>query len=707
VRVNQGDAGRSIALQLPACELTSTFTKDGAQPLVINNPRARKTDRFGRDCHHWITVACALTDIDRCALTVTRDNQGAKHPILGAGAAALVLFFSATHAQAQCAAAGFSSPLPAWSSTAGAAVAGVSTSVSALVSSIHTTNTAFLAQSSAFIGSPANPQPDQQGGGMWARGVGGHMTSSSTATAGNIVFGAPVAGTMTCNTRTVENFAGVQVGTDVARLNVNGWNFHAGPTVGYMGLKTQDATPAGLNPSPSFRDNLKVPFVGLYAATTKGGFFVDGQVRWDFFQNEVSDNNHGLLGQRLDARGIALTGNVGYIYDLGNHWFVEPSAGIVWSRTAVDSVNVPGTMVTGTGSVPPWVLSVDDIQSTLGRLSVRVGTSVIAGNTLLQPFASASVFHEFHGGATSSLTSNFAAIGMPLPTLTSTVSTASLGTYGQFGLGVAAQFLSTGWLSYLRGDYRTGDDIEGLSLNGGLRYQFVPDPVAKGRGPMIAKAPLRKAPAARTAYDWTGFYIGAHVGTVWGFTNWRFDGEATDPRYAGAFAGAEIGYNYQIGKWVLGVEADTGWSDAHGARPCPQGFFFNCEMDLNWLSTATARVGYAYWDRLLVYAKGGAAIAQDRANFGCSTGSQPTTVPLIGCPSQSDSRTKAGWTVGWGSEFGLTPYVSVKGETAYFDLGTTRYNMDGIGADIQRHGFISTVGFRFRFGAGSTRPQSS
>ena len=143
------------------------LTKDGAQHLVINNPPARKTDRFGRDCHRWITVARALAHIDRCALTVTRNNQGAKHPILGAGAAALALFFSAPDAQAQCAAAGFSSPLPAWSSTAAAAVAGVSTSVSALVSSIHTTNTAFLAQSSAFIGSPANPLPDQQGGGMW------------------------------------------------------------------------------------------------------------------------------------------------------------------------------------------------------------------------------------------------------------------------------------------------------------------------------------------------------------------------------------------------------------------------------------------------------------------------------------------------------------------------------------------------------------
>lgn len=85
----------------------------------------------------------------------------------------------------------------------------------------------------------------------------------------------------------------------------------------------------------------------------------------------------------------------------------------------------------------------------------------------------------------------------------------------------------------------------------------------------------------------------------------------------------------------------------------------------------------------------------------CSTASQPTIVPLAGCPSQSDSKTKAGWVLGLGSEFGLTRNVSVKSETAYSNLGTDRYNMAGIPADIQRYGFISTVGLHFRFGGES------
>jgi opacity protein-like surface antigen len=531
---------------------------------------------------------------------------------------------------------------------------------------------------------------------VWARGVGGHLAYSTTATAGNINFGGPVSGTVVCNTRTLEDFAGVQAGADFASLNVNGWNLHVGSTLGSLGARTQDGTP-GLSPPTSFRDTLQIPFAGFYGAASYGGFLVDGMVRGNFFQNEVSDGNHGLAGQRFDAHGISVTGNVAYNQRFGN-WFVEPSAGISWSKTYVNALNVPGTGVLGTpvgpGFVPPWVLTVNDIDSTLGRLSARVGTTVVSGNVVWQPFASASVFHEFQGGVTSSLMSNFSAISLPLPTLSSTVSTGGLGTYGQFGLGIAAQGVGTNWVGYLRGDYRTGDNIEGWSVNGGLRYQFVPEPGVRA-------AAIDKAPAPAT-YHWSGLYIGGYFGAGWGSTHWTFtnDGDTANPRLAGLLGGGDIGYNYQIGKWVFGIEGDGSWTNARGAAPCPTGFFYNCEIRTSWLSTATARVGYVPWDRLLVYAKGGAAIAQDRAESWCNTGSQPTipAAGLVGCPSQSDSKTKTGWTVGWGSEFGLTQNVSVKSEIMYFDLGSDRYDIAGISTDIRRNGFTSTVGLHFRFG---------
>jgi len=636
--------------------------------------------------------------------TVLANTTKIKSSAVGAGAFVVVLL-SGSAAQAQCTSAGLNglnATAPVVAQAAGMAVANVSASVGALIASINSVNTAFLTQSSAFIGSPFNPQPEQPGGGVWTRGVGGHLSVNTTAVAGNISFGTPQQGSITCNTRTLEDFAGVQIGTDFARLNVNGWNLHAGSTVGYLASKTQDATP-GLDPPASFRDRLQIPFVGFYGAASYGSFRADAQIRGDFFQNDVYDDTNGLSGQRFNARGVSLTGNVAYNHDLGGHWFIEPSAGVVWSRTRVDPVSVPGTGIAGTpvgpGFVPPWVLTVNDIESVLGRLGVRVGTTVTSGNMIWQPFASAGVFHEFRGAVTSSLTSNFSALGAafaPLPTLSSTVATSGLGTYGQFGLGIAAQLVNAAWVSYLRADYRTGDNIEGWSVNGGLRYQFVPDPASNS---LVSKAPAYKAPTVPVAYDWAGFYIGAYLGVGGGSANLTFldDGATTDPRFAGFLGGGEMGYDYQLGKWVFGLEGDLAWTNAHGARPCPIGFFANCEINTNWLSTATGRIGYAYWDRFLTYLKGGAAIARYRAEVACTPNSPSTILPVVGCPSSSDSKTNVGWTAGLGSEFGLTRNVSVKSEIMYFDLGSDRYAIAGIPTDIRRTGFTSTLGLRFRF----------
>src|SRR5215471_1553376 len=191
--------------------------------------------------------------------------------ILGASALVLTLL-SASGAKAQCTnGLNITGANPAVAGVvtdaASMAVANVSASVGALVSSINAANTAFLTQSNAFIGSPANPQPAQEGGGVWVRGVGGHLSVGTNTTTGNVSFGGPVSGNIDCRTRTLEDFAGVQIGTDIARLNVNGWNLHAGSTIGYLGSKTHDATP-GLDPPASLHDSLQVPFVGVYGAAS-------------------------------------------------------------------------------------------------------------------------------------------------------------------------------------------------------------------------------------------------------------------------------------------------------------------------------------------------------------------------------------------------------------------------------------------------------
>jgi opacity protein-like surface antigen len=592
--------------------------------------------------------------------------------------------------------------------------------VNTLVSAINASNTAFLTQSTAFIGSPPNPDPDQLGGGVWARGIGGQTDFKSTSTASAnttatltlnlpgippLSASASTSGNLRCDTTTKLNFAGVQIGTDVAQLNVDGWNLHGGSTLGYVGTEANDFATGG-----SFQDNLQIPFVGLYGAATKGGFFVDGQAKWSYYQNTIADSSNGLFGQNLDARGFSVNGNIGYNYGLPGNWFIEPSAGFLWSKVSVDPLNTSGTFVLGTGVALPGTVDINSIYSALGRVSLRVGTSLDAGGLILQPFATISGFREFQGNNSATITSNNTLIFSPFSLQLQSsgqLSATNIGNYGQFGLGVVAILPNTGWLAYVRGDYRTGDHIDGWNMNVGLRYQLNPDhPVVTGRSADVPGAPLTVA-----AYNWTGFYLGPSLGADWGYTNWTFlvNGSKTYPRFAGILPGGQVGYNYQYGKWVFGVEGDAGWTNAHGSRACPSGFFFNCEINVNSLYTVTGRIGYVWPDRVLWYAKGGLAVGEVQAQARCNTDSQHLS-PLFGggllnpgCPVQGTTRTDAGWTIGGGSELALTDNWSVKAETSYFNLGTGHYtqgpNFDasGLGLNVSRSGWIANIGLNYRF----------
>lgn len=605
---------------------------------------------------------------------------------ISGAAVAAVLVPWASAARAQCAATGAiatpSAAAAAWPS----AVASASSSVATLIASINSVNTAFLTQSSAFIGSPANSQPDDQGGGVWARGVGGRFTYSTTTAVSNLNLDGPQHGTINCANRTRQDFSGVQVGGDFARLNVNGWNLHAGLTTGVLGAQSQDATAAGLNAPGSFGSNVQIPFAGIYGAASYGGLLVDGHVRGHFYQNVVSDAFQGLAGQRTGAQGVSVSANVAYQHKLGSDWYIEPSVGLLWARTAVDPLNFPGTLVSGTGSVPPSTLSVNAIDNAVGRLGLRAGTTIQTGGMMvLQPFAAVSVFHDFGGAVTSALASNFAAIGQD-HSFGSTITTASLGTYTQYSLGVASQVVDTGWLGYFRADYRAGD-IEGWMLSGGLRYQFVPAPVRR-------PAPLKAPAAGRSVYDWSGFYVGAAVGAGFGSAAWSFPGSNTvTPHVAGFLAGGDIGYDRQVGPWVFGLGASGAFINAHGTAPCPTGFFTSCEAGLGGLHTVTGRVGYA-WDRLLPYLRAGAVIAQEQTRVVCTVGA------LAPCPGTTDTTVGVGWTAGLGYEFGLTRSITARGEIMYFDLGSDGHDIGGAATSVQRSGVMSTLGVHYRFGGG-------
>jgi len=79
-----------------------------------------------------------------------------------------------------------------------------------------------------------------------------------------------------------------------------------------------------------------------------------------------------------------------------------------------------------------------------------------------------------------------------------------------------------------------------------------------------------KAPVFVPAYSWTGLYFGINGGGAFGSSSWDSTGSRN---ISGGLVGATLGYNYQIGQAVLGVEGDIDWADINGStnNACPLG----------------------------------------------------------------------------------------------------------------------------------------
>jgi opacity protein-like surface antigen len=620
--------------------------------------------------------------------------------------------------------------------TAAAAAGGASSG--AFAGALGNMSTAFLSQQgSAFVSAPGDPKPDQPGGGVWVRGVGGEVTNKfSSNSTGTITSGAggppffPPAGalntqaTANCPGSVRETFAGLQVGQDIAKLNLNGWNVHWGTTAGYLSSHATASTGA--------TSDFQVPFLGTYLVATHGRFFADIMVRGEFYTANLNDPTVGLYGQQIGARGVSVAVSGGYNFALANNWFLEPSAGFIWSRTNVDNLNISGGPG-GQGIVSTFATA--PIESEIGRLSVRAGTTIASGNMIWQPFGSVSVFHEFAGNVTSTATSlPNGAFGtacvfifcqtVPL-TLTGTNSTTRVGTYGQYSLGLAAQVVNTGWLGFVRVDYRNGNNIEGWTGNAGLRYQFTPEMIA---AVMPTKAPVKAMGTVIPPTNWTGFYVGGFLGVAYGRTDIRFVGDpggaGNNPWAVGAIGGGQVGYNYQVNQWVFGAEGDLGAANLRGARSCgttngrdANGVqvafapaYLNCQNVVNWMATAAARVGYA-WGRTLFYVKTGGAWADDTVNVSCIFGpfnGLVTPGGVLGpCRNQfgavtngfSTSGHRSGWLIGYGTEFDLGKNWSAKAEYDYIDFGSrTALATDGV-TTLRDSGAISQVkiGVNYRF----------
>ncbi len=177
---------------------------------------------------------------------------------------------------------------------------------------------------------------------------------------------------------------------------------------------------------------------------------------------------------------------------------------------------------------------------------------------------------------------------------------------------------------------------------------------------------------------WTGFYIGANAGGGIGVASSDFSVAGTtfasaDNSLSGAVAGGQLGYNWQSGPMVYGVETDIQWSNTKGtlSAPCAAGLCglaltANYSQEVSWFGTLRGRVGYASGGWLL-YATGGYAYGQLNTDANASA---PGASATFSAKDFID-----GWTAGGGIEVQVAPQWSVKGEYLFADLGRANHTV--------------------------------
>lgn len=207
-----------------------------------------------------------------------------------------------------------------------------------------------------------------------------------------------------------------------------------------------------------------------------------------------------------------------------------------------------------------------------------------------------------------------------------------------------------------------------------------------------------EAPVAvvENAYNWSGVYVGVIGGGSFGDMRHDFDYLGTDGSLktsaSGAFVGGQVGYDWQFDKFVVGAVADIAWSN-HKSRVdlnlfpgTPFEENLEAKSQLDYLGTVRARLGYAAFDRGLIYAHGGWAYGRVKTSIS------------DGFDTISEKNNKNGYTVGAGVEYAFTQNMSFQTEYAYTDLGRDsvyNFNGDAINNDTKFHSIKAALNWRF------------
>ena len=227
-----------------------------------------------------------------------------------------------------------------------------------------------------------------------------------------------------------------------------------------------------------------------------------------------------------------------------------------------------------------------------------------------------------------------------------------------------------------------------------------------------AKAVIAPAPI----WTWTGFYVGAHVGGGWGTTESTLTSVTLPPAppvvftfpfaqnsRSGFLGGGQVGYNWQNGWVVLGVQGDIAGMDVKGTVPCVVAL--SCTAKSDWLATVSGRIGGVVAERTLLYVKGGGAWMNTTHSVAAPGGG------IIGGPGggglttlSSRESTAWGWLLGMGVE-----YMFARNWTGFLEYNYIEFDKKNepftfaalpeltVNADLKNKLSIAKVGVNYKF----------
>jgi outer membrane immunogenic protein len=207
-----------------------------------------------------------------------------------------------------------------------------------------------------------------------------------------------------------------------------------------------------------------------------------------------------------------------------------------------------------------------------------------------------------------------------------------------------------------------------------------------------------RAPLPPAAFSWAGFYGGFNVGYAWSSATDVVSYLVPPPgavgisnsseQPSGGFAGGQAGYNWQLGSWILGVEADGEGSSASrtttsgvlvAGTPVP-GTATTVLDKLLSFGTMRGRIGFAF-DRWMFYGTGGYAWQYMNSTVSANPG--PAIMENYGIAT--------GWAGGAGVEVAFADKWSAKLQYLHIDTGTFNNSTGSLTAPLVTSGFLSTV----------------